>query len=313
MNTARNLDTSQAYCEPTLARCLRLVKPESHVRVSQNILEKTQRHSLRLVPNMLQEDLATPSENSIGNACFVYSAFGTVLAIEDGTGTVTTTPALNTSYMFAGAQYDSESGLYHSHGTRMYDSTTGRWIQQDPYPGKLSMPITRINRYIYTGNNPINYVDPSGELFEILDTIGSAASSIGKLLQMLPGPLSYIGLSIKGIGESLTYVTNSFLLPAEFRVSNSIYYGLSAVGVPNFALNINAISEDVLGIGVGAADIVGGVATDDPVPFGTGVASVVSESSDLFTRSKSFVNNPNSQDYKTKSLFDVGWTATKVW
>ena len=256
-------------------------------------------------------DVADNQGNKIQH--FVYSAFGTVLAIEDGTGTVTTTPALNTSYMFAGAQYDSESGLYHSHGTRMYDSTTGRWIQQDPYPGKLSMPITRINRYIYTGNNPINYVDPSGELFEILDTIGSAASSIGKLLQMLPGPLSYIGLSIKGIGESLTYVTNSFLLPAEFRVSNSIYYGLSAVGVPNFALNINAISEDVLGIGVGAADIVGGVATDDPVPFGTGVASVVSESSDLFTRSKSFVNNPNSQDYKTKSLFDVGWTATKVW
>ena len=43
-----------------------------------------------------------------------------------------------------------------------YEPSLGRFLTSDPHPGKLSNPITHINKYIYTGNNPVNFVDPDG-------------------------------------------------------------------------------------------------------------------------------------------------------
>jgi uncharacterized protein RhaS with RHS repeats len=45
-------------------------------------------------------------------------------------------------------------------GERYYDSTLGRWTQQDPIVDVLDPKLW--NRYVYVGNDPINYVDPSG-------------------------------------------------------------------------------------------------------------------------------------------------------
>ena len=202
MNTARNLDTSQAYCEPTLARCLRLVKPESHVRVSQNILEKTQRHSLRLVPNMLQEDLATPSENSIGNACFVYSAFGILLGIRDAQANdVTTNAPMKSSYGFTGREFDSESGLMY-YRARYYDPNSGRFLQKDTNPGTADIPVTIVNGYGYVAGNPISLTDPFGHNFlgGLGLILGGVALDIAAVALVASGAGAGFGIALGGLG-----------------------------------------------------------------------------------------------------------------
>ncbi len=48
-------------------------------------------------------------------------------------------------------------------GVRWYDPTVGRFLQQDPWLGSLSMPLT-LNAYAYCLNDPISAVDPSGQI-----------------------------------------------------------------------------------------------------------------------------------------------------
>jgi RHS repeat-associated protein len=57
---------------------------------------------------------------------------------------------------------DSTTGLDHT-WWRKYESTSGRWTSPDPLGGSVSNPQT-FNRYSYTQNDPVNFVDPSGLL-----------------------------------------------------------------------------------------------------------------------------------------------------
>ncbi|MBI4488708.1 MAG: hypothetical protein HY694_06450, partial [Deltaproteobacteria bacterium] len=61
---------------------------------------------------------------------------------------------------FTGKQLDPESGLYY-YGGRYYDPELGRFISPDPFVGQPDDP-QNLNRYSYVGNNPVNYIDPSG-------------------------------------------------------------------------------------------------------------------------------------------------------
>jgi RHS repeat-associated protein len=48
-------------------------------------------------------------------------------------------------------------------GVRWYDPTVGRFLQQDPWLGSIYAPLT-LNAYGYCVNDPVNAVDPSGEI-----------------------------------------------------------------------------------------------------------------------------------------------------
>ncbi|MCL2077835.1 MAG: RHS repeat-associated core domain-containing protein, partial [Oscillospiraceae bacterium] len=57
-------------------------------------------------------------------------------------------------YRFSGEYYDSESGYVYLRA-RYYDTSLGRFISEDAaFDGK--------NWYVYAGNNPIMFVDPTG-------------------------------------------------------------------------------------------------------------------------------------------------------
>ncbi|MGE0267962.1 MAG: fibronectin type III domain-containing protein [Candidatus Omnitrophota bacterium] len=61
---------------------------------------------------------------------------------------------------YTGQHYDSETGLYY-YGARYYNPKVGRfltadWIVQSPFNSQS------YNRFSYVGNNPVNFVDPSG-------------------------------------------------------------------------------------------------------------------------------------------------------
>jgi RHS repeat-associated protein len=64
---------------------------------------------------------------------------------------------------------DDETGLYYYHA-RYYDSNLGRFIQPDTIVQSPGNPQT-LNRYTYCGNNPINTIDPTGNIFWLIPII----------------------------------------------------------------------------------------------------------------------------------------------
>jgi len=84
-------------------------------------------------------------------ATYYYDAFGNIL---DQTGTATS------NILYAGYQYDPETGLYYLNA-RMYDPVTARFIQEDTNLGSRNDPLS-LNLYTYCKNSPIRYFDPTG-------------------------------------------------------------------------------------------------------------------------------------------------------
>ncbi len=108
-------------------------------------------------------DVTALVDASTGNirATYYYDAFGNVQQENyfDANGNTTTTPVKN-NIMYAGYQYDKETGLYYLN-SRMYDPKTARFLQEDTYTGDPSDPMS-LNLYTYCKNEPIMHYDPSG-------------------------------------------------------------------------------------------------------------------------------------------------------
>ena len=122
-----------------------------------------------------------------GGAVYHYHAdgLGSVVALTDGAqsvvqqygyssfGATTAAGALEQPFGFTGREFDPETGLYF-YRARYYDPMEGRFISKDPiaiggniytqgadisflqYVSAVAAP------YLYTENNPINWIDPSG-------------------------------------------------------------------------------------------------------------------------------------------------------
>jgi len=84
-------------------------------------------------------------------ASYYYDAFGVVL---ESVGTV------NNNILYAGYQYDKETGLYYLNA-RMYDPSIARFLQEDTYIGNQKDPLS-LNLYTYCRNEPLMYSDPTG-------------------------------------------------------------------------------------------------------------------------------------------------------
>jgi RHS repeat-associated protein len=69
-------------------------------------------------------------------------------------------PGFMVSHRFTGQVLDEETGLYY-YNARYYDPNLARFIQADTLIPDLINPQA-LNRYAYTLNNPLKYVDPSG-------------------------------------------------------------------------------------------------------------------------------------------------------
>jgi len=88
---------------------------------------------------------------------YYYDAFGTP---------VESTSSVNNSFLYAGYQYDQETGMYYLNA-RMYDPTTARFMQEDSYTGNINDPLS-LNLYTYCNNSPLIYDDPTGHWPHIL-------------------------------------------------------------------------------------------------------------------------------------------------
>ena len=75
-------------------------------------------------------------------------------------GETETTGSYDNDYKYTGKELDSETNLYY-YGARYYDADLGRFVQADIETGSIKDPPS-LNRYAYVKNNPLTYVDPSG-------------------------------------------------------------------------------------------------------------------------------------------------------
>jgi RHS repeat-associated protein len=111
---------------------------------------------------------------------YAYSSFGKIQKIVDKNNVdVTANAPVKTVYSFTNREWDQDAGMYY-YRARYYDPGIGRFIQEDPHPGIFHQPMTYNSKYIYTLNNPINRIDPSGalSLFEGLGNLVMLAAIV---------------------------------------------------------------------------------------------------------------------------------------
>ena len=114
----------------------------------------------------------------IGNIQFITNSYGqiTVSYVQEGFGNVLATNGSLTSdfWHLTSKQQEPETGLYYFYA-RWYDPVVGRFITKDPEitgigllnicQGKAQEVIANpqhLNPYIFSANNPINFIDPTG-------------------------------------------------------------------------------------------------------------------------------------------------------
>jgi RHS repeat-associated protein len=137
----------------------------------------------------------------LGTSRVVASSTGAILDQSDfypfGGERVLSASSGNT-YKFTSKERDSESNL-DNFGARYDSSILGRFMSTDHGPFVWRDPQT-LNRYIYTRNNPLKYVDPSGNYFVVSSDVAVQVKEyISTLVRSEAGRnlVNQIGLSPK--------------------------------------------------------------------------------------------------------------------
>ncbi|MCA1703577.1 MAG: RHS repeat-associated core domain-containing protein, partial [Actinobacteria bacterium] len=110
--------------------------------------------------------VALVDANGVQRAAYTYDPYGGHATATAMNGALPPNP-----WRYAGGALDA-TGLYHF-GARYYDPNLGRWTQQDSVVS-LGDPANA-NRYAYAGDDPVNFVDPTG-LYDVTDAISDAAA-----------------------------------------------------------------------------------------------------------------------------------------
>jgi RHS repeat-associated protein len=101
-------------------------------------------------------------QNIRGDVMMLVSANGDVESIRDYDAdgqVISQAPLDRDPFGFTGG-LDAGNGLWKL-GARFYDSSKNSFIQQDRYMGDPGDPLS-LNRYVYCGLDPVNFVDPTG-------------------------------------------------------------------------------------------------------------------------------------------------------
>jgi RHS repeat-associated protein len=96
--------------------------------------------------------------NTLGQVVerYAYEPFGQVTVLTPS-WTALTASTINWQYLYQGGRYDAAAGLY-AFGARDYSPSLMRWIEQDP----IGFAVGDDNLYRFVGNNPSDFVDPTG-------------------------------------------------------------------------------------------------------------------------------------------------------
>jgi RHS repeat-associated protein len=137
----------------------------------------------------------------------LYDGLGSERTVTNGSQTVTGTLNLDAfgqlagstgssanPYMYAGTsgyRNDGDAGLTHVRA-RYYDAQVGRWTSRDP--------VLSEHPYLYSGHNPVNYLDPSGGVMERGFVLGGLLILLGVALFVIPAASTAAALALLAAG-----------------------------------------------------------------------------------------------------------------
>jgi RHS repeat-associated protein len=101
---------------------------------------------------------------------YTFDPYGAAVLSNGGTGG---NGVKENPFLFKGGIQDRATGWVH-YGNRWYNTTLGRWTQQDTLDAPLDP--NNANRYAYAGADPVNNVDPTGLLLSEDCALSVAAS-----------------------------------------------------------------------------------------------------------------------------------------
>ena len=133
-------------------------------------------------------------------ASYCYDAWGncTVLTNVNGIGTLN-------PFRYRGYYLDTETNLYYLQ-SRYYDAYTGRFINAD---GQLNGGLLGYNLFAYCENNPVMYVDPTGESVLIALLIGAAIGAVSLFAITMCVDYMDDGEIFNGSVSAVDYVCNT--------------------------------------------------------------------------------------------------------
>ena len=124
---------------------------------------------------------------------YTYDAWGNFTTTYHNSGSLT--KAKNNPFTYRGYYFDADLDFYYL-GTRYYDAKIGRFVNAD---SALYHSVYGYNMFIYCNNDPVNYVDYTGEsAAAILTAAGILAASDGPLPfgDVLAGVLLVVGSAV---------------------------------------------------------------------------------------------------------------------
>jgi RHS repeat-associated protein len=192
----------------------------------------------------------------LGSSNVITDQTGVQVALTEFTpfgSTFKQTGSYDPKHKFTGKELDASTNLYF-YGARYYDHEIGRFITADTFVQAPYDPQS-LNRYAYCRNNPINYVDPSGNFWFIPLIIGAikgaiVGAAIGAAVAAATGTNIGQGALTGAISGAFFGFTGSLGLPAGLP---SIL-GHTIAGAASGAINASVTGGDAgLGAAIGGA------------------------------------------------------------
>ena len=120
---------------------------------------------------------------------YYYDAWGRLLST---TGSKASTLGVHNPLRYRGYVYDTETGLYYLQ-SRYYDPEMGRFISADEYLS-TGQGVLGINMFAYCRNDPVIYLDTTGNAIETVFDIISLGASIAEVSVNPFDPWAWVGL-----------------------------------------------------------------------------------------------------------------------
>ena len=120
------------------------------------------------VTNLQGDVIAVTDENGVWLITYTYDAWGnfTPEYNYDYEDSQKVGYGIDLPFRYRSYYYDFQTGFYYLN-SRYYDSKLCRFINADGYVS-TGQGLTATNMFAYCGNNPVMYVDPTGEFFSLL-------------------------------------------------------------------------------------------------------------------------------------------------
>ena len=134
-------------------------------------------------------------------------------------------PQYNNEYTYNAESYNPNLDVQYLRA-RYYSPSTANFLTEDSYLGDISDPLT-LNRYNYVKSSPLNYVDPEGELPQVvIGAIGGFVySGVGSIIgQKFSGDISWTRVFVDALAGGIGGAVTSL---AGFKVGRAVEGAIS--------------------------------------------------------------------------------------